>query len=102
LLFLERDLFATPGCNAVLLLASRYERVAVVLGDRAYDGRIDSADWQGIVDAMTPPFRAGREALAFAAGLDALEALLAEKGFRSDGTTRNVLPDRPLEPGEAQ
>jgi putative membrane protein len=101
-LFLERDLFATPGRNAVLLLASRYERVAVVLGDRAYDGHIDSADWQGIVDAMTPPFRTGQEALAFAAGLDALEALLAEKGFRSDGTTRNVLPDRPLEPREAQ
>lgn len=99
-LFLERDLVATPGRNAILLLASRYERVTVVLGDRAYDGRIDSADWQRIVDAMTPPFQAGQEALAFGAGLDALETLLVTKGFRRDGMTRNVLPDRPLQPGD--
>jgi len=99
-LFLERALFATPGRNAVLLLASRYERVAVVLGDRAYDGRVDSAEWQGIVDAMTPPFRAGQEALAFSAGLEALEALLVDKGFRPDASPHNALPDRPLEPGD--
>ncbi len=100
-LFLERELFATPGRTAVLLFASRYERVAVVLGDRAYDGRVTAAEWQAVVAAMTPPFRKGEVALAFAAGLDALEALLVEKGFRGDGTARNVLPDRPLEPGES-
>jgi len=99
-LFLERELFATPGRNAVLLLASRYERAAVALGDRAYDGRVDSGEWQQVVDAMTPPLRAGQEALAFSAGLDALGALLVEKGFVSDGTTRNVLSDRPFEAGD--
>jgi putative membrane protein len=99
-LFLERELFATPGRNAVLLLASRYERAAVILGDRAYDGRVDSTEWQGIVDAMTPPFRRGQVALAFSTGLDALEALLVEKGFRPEGSPRNVLSDRPLEPGD--
>jgi putative membrane protein len=97
-LFLERELFATPGRTAVLLFASRYERVAVVLGDRAYDGRVTAAEWQQVVAAMAPPFRRDEVTNAFAAGLDALEALLVEKGFRGDGSTRNVLPDRPFEP----
>ena len=46
-LFLERELFATPGRNAVLLLASRYERAAVMLGDRGYDGRVTAASGKG-------------------------------------------------------
>jgi uncharacterized membrane protein len=97
-LFLTHDLVATPGRNAVLLFASRYERVAVALGDRAYDGRVTVAEWQGVVDAMTAPFRSGDVRGAFTSGLDALEALLVAKGFRGDGTARNALPDRPIEP----
>ena len=99
-LFLERELFATPDRTAVLLFASRYERVAVVVGDRGYDGRVSAAEWEGIVAAMTPPFRNGDAAAAFTAGLGALEALVAEKGFRREGSGSNVLPDRPLEPDE--
>ena len=49
---------------------------------------------------MTASFRDGDAAAAFTAGLDALEALLAGKGFRGEGGTRNVLSDRPLEPDE--
>jgi putative membrane protein len=97
-LFLERQLFATPNRTAVLLFASRYERVAVVIGDRGYEGRVSDAEWERVVRAMTARFREGDAAAAFGAGLDALEALLAEKGFHGDGTARNVLPDRPLEP----
>ena len=97
-LFLAHELFATPGRNAVLLFASRYERIAVVLGDRGYDGRITPGEWQGIVDAMTPPFQTGDARRAFISALDALEALLVAKRFRGDGTARNALPDRPVEP----
>jgi putative membrane protein len=96
-LFLERELFATPDRTAVLLFASRYERVAVVMGDRGYDGRVSLVEWEGIVAAMTHSFRDGDAAAAFAAGLDALEALLAEKEFRGERSSRNVLPDPPLE-----
>lgn len=97
-LFLERELFATPDRTAVLLFASRYERVAVVMGDRGYEGRVSAAEWEGVVAAMMLRFREGDAAAAFSAGLDALEALLAEKGFRGEGGGRNVLPDRPLAP----
>ena len=97
-LFLERELFATADRTAVLLFASRYERVAVVVGDRGYNGRVSEAEWASVVVAMTARFREGDAAAAFAAGLDALERLLVEKGFhRGEGAARNVLPDRPLE-----
>ncbi|HVN35406.1 MAG TPA: TPM domain-containing protein [Casimicrobiaceae bacterium] len=100
-LFLERELFATPDRTGVLLFASRYERVAVVIGDRGYDGRVSAAEWQDIVKAMSARFRHGNAATAFTAGLDALAELLVAKGFRrGDGATRNILPDRPLEPDE--
>ena len=100
-LFLERELFATPGRTGVLLFASRYERVAVVVGDRGYGGRVSDAEWERVVRAMTTRFREGDAGAAFGAGLDSLERLLAEKGFRrGEGATGNVLPDRPLEPDE--
>ena len=99
-LFLERELYATPGRNAVLLLASRYERAAVVFGDRAYDGRVDSGGWQGVVDAMTPPFRAGTGGARVLGGPRRARGAADEKGFAPDGRRRNVLSDRPLEPGE--
>ena len=70
----------------------------MVFGDTAYAGHVSAGEWQAIVDAMTPPLRSGDVRLAFTAGLDALEALLVEKGFRDDGAPRNGLPDRPLEP----
>jgi uncharacterized membrane protein len=61
---------------------------------------VSDAEWKSIVAAMTARFREGDAAAAFGAGLDALETLLAAKGFRGDGNARNVFPDRPLEPGE--
>jgi uncharacterized membrane protein len=97
-LFLARELFAMPSRNAVLLFASRFERVAVVYGDRGYEGRIAPGEWERVVDAMTPPFQSGDARNAFTAGLDALESLLVAKGFHGDGTAHNALPDRPLEP----
>jgi putative membrane protein len=97
-LFLARELFATPSRNGVLLFASRFERAAVIYGDRGYEGRVSPDEWQRVVDAMTAPFRQGDTRGAFTAGLDALEALLVAKGFRGDGKVRNALPDRPFEP----
>ena len=97
-LFLSRELFATPERTAVLLFASQFERVVVVFGDRGYDGRVTPHDWRRIVDAMTPSLEGGDVRMAFLAGLDALEALLVAKGFASGGSTRDLLPDKPLTP----
>lgn len=91
-LFLARELHATPGRDAVLVLVARLERRVVVLPDAGYRGRVAPAEWQAVVDAMTPPLRAGALREAFDAGLDALQALLVAKGFRA-GDGANRLPD---------
>jgi putative membrane protein len=91
-LFLSRELFATPRRDAVLVLVSEFERRVVVLPDAFYRGRIAAAEWEAVVDRMTPLLRQGRAADAFTAGLSALEGLLAGKGIVADGQP-NVLPD---------
>lgn len=82
-LFLERELFATPGRNALLLLAGDFEEAVALYADRHYDGRVSHAEWKAVVAAMTPNFRRRDYLPAFIAGLDALETLLLAKGIRA-------------------
>jgi uncharacterized membrane protein len=90
--FLSRELFATPHRNAVLILVANLERRVVVVPDVAYRARVSTAEWQSIVDRMTPHLRAGDPRGAFGAGLAALQALLVAKGF-TPGDGVNRLPD---------
>jgi putative membrane protein len=96
-LFLERELFATPRRDAILMLAGRFERVMAVIGDTAYRERIGDDDWRRVVDVTTAGLAAGNARAAFVAGLDALEQLLVARGFVADGTSGNARPDAPLE-----
>jgi uncharacterized membrane protein len=92
-MFLARELFATPNRNAVLILVAELERRVVIVPDVAYRGRVSTAEWQAIVDRMTPHLAAGSVREAFATGLAALQALLVPKGFAA-GDGINRLPDR--------
>jgi putative membrane protein len=94
-LFLRHQLFATKRRVGVLLLASRLERRVVVLADVGVEARTGPRELRSVVDAMTPALRGGRTADAFAAGLDALEALLAERGLA--GPAPDELPDELVE-----
>ncbi len=95
-LFFERELFATPRRNGVLLLVSRFERAMAVIGDSGFRGHIDEAAWQQVVDATTAELAADRWRAGFDAGLDALEALLTARGFVAAAPLSNDLPDAPL------
>ena len=91
-LFLTRELFATPGRDAVLLFVSDFEHRVVVVPDVFYRGRVTHDEWEGVIARMTPLLRQGRTAEAFNAGLAALETLLAAKGIVATAPT-NVLSD---------
>lgn len=92
-MFLSRELFATPHRDAVLILVAELERVVVIVPDVAYRGRVSDAEWQRVVDRMKPRLTAGRAREAFGEGLAALQALLVAKGFApEDGASH--LPDR--------
>jgi len=91
-LFLSREMFLTPGRNAILVLASLFERRVVVVPDVAFRGKVSTAEWEAVVDAMTPHLARGAIGPAFEAGLDRLQALLVAKGLRGPGDA--ALPDR--------
>ena len=96
-LFLERELFATKERNAVLIVASLYERVVVVWPDTGYRDYVAATEWRHVVDPMLPAMRSGHIGDALAAGLAALETLLIEKGCRWEAGGTNVFADRPLQ-----
>jgi uncharacterized membrane protein len=88
-LFLTRELFATPARTTVLILVSALERRVVVVPDAGYRGRVSTAEWRGVVEAMRPALHRGRLAEGFEQGLVALQALLVARGFTAgDGVDR--------------
>ncbi len=90
--FLQRELFATPGRNAILVLVSRFERLVVVVPDVAYRDRVSKEEWRPVVERMTPPLAGGQLVQAFAAGFDAIEEVLAAKDLAGSPAGR-FLPD---------
>ena len=84
--FLANDLTRTQRRSAILILVGVFERTVVILADSGIRERIAEADLQEIIARMTPQLAAGRIAPALRDGLDALEALLAAKGFAGGGT----------------
>ena len=94
--FLERQLFRTRRRLGVLLLIARFEHRVEVVADVGYEGRVAVAEWGSIIPPMLPLLREGRADDALIAGLDALDALLASRGFVGDGHAPNELPDETM------
>ncbi|MBZ0131085.1 MAG: TPM domain-containing protein [Rhodocyclaceae bacterium] len=82
--FLANGLSRTQRRRAVLVLVGVFERSVVVLPDSGL--ALAEAELQEVIARMTPQLAAGRVAPALREGLDALEALLAAKGFAGGGT----------------
>jgi len=97
-MFLEREVFHTPGRTGVLLLASLFERRVVLVADTGLRERIGPEGWKAVVDRMTPSLAAGRTAQGLLEGLGALEEVLVRGGFTgaASGAGR-ALADRPVE-----
>jgi putative membrane protein len=96
-LFLRRELFKTHQRNGILILICKFERKVEILADVGLRGRITDADWAGTLAAMTPHLRNARIAAAFEAGLNALGAMLAAKGFVGKAGGEHELPEGPIE-----
>jgi putative membrane protein len=96
-LFLRRELFKTRERNGILILICKFERKIEILPDVGLHGHIAAADWDEAIAAMTPHLRQGRIAGALEAGLGALGAMLAGKGFASKTGVEHELPEGPIE-----
>ena len=96
LLFFQRGLDRTRGRMGMLLLVGLFERKVVILADEGFDGRIDVPDWAAVTRRIILLLRHRSIAIALRAGLDAMEAMLLERGFAGAGTV-NEMPDAVLD-----
>ncbi len=95
-LFFQHGLDRTRGRVGILLLVSLFERKVVLLADEGFDGRVDTPDWSALTARITLLLRHRNTSTALRGGLEAMEAMLLERGFSGDGTA-NELPDAVLE-----
>ena len=98
--FLERQLFRTRKRQGILILVARFEHRVELIADIGFDGRIGAAEWGSVIPPMVPLLREGRADDALIAGLDALDALIASRGFAGDGKPGNELPDATMHEDE--
>lgn len=95
--FLEKQLFRTERRTGILLLVARFEHRVELIADIGYDGRIAASEWGSAIPPMIPLLREGRVDDAFLAGLDAIDALLAARGFAGRSGAPNELPDATID-----
>jgi uncharacterized membrane protein len=98
--FLGQNLSRTRQRNAILILVGVFERTVVILPDAGLRDRVSDAELQDVIARMTPQLAAGRIAPALRDGLDALEALLAARGFAGGGGADEIAQEVFEEKGE--
>lgn len=96
-LFLQREIFATPGRTGALVLISLFERRIEILPDIGLRHRVSEADWSAIIARMTPLLRERRPFHAIQQALVALDELLVARGIHEGTAPGKTLPDRPIE-----
>lgn len=94
-LFFRRGLDRVRSRVGVLLLISLFERKVVILADAGFDGRVQAHDWEALTERIAFLLRNRTAAIALQAGLEALEALMLERGY-SESATDKGLTDAPL------
>jgi uncharacterized membrane protein len=99
-LFLERGLGRTRSRNAVLILASRFERCAAVVADTGVTDRVSQADLDQVAAAMEEGLKGGCVPAALAAGLSSLEALFLDRGFAASPGGGDEIAEELLEAEE--
>jgi len=92
-LFLEHGLHRTQRRNGILMLVSLLEHRVVVLADRTVSDRLARTGFDTVVAAVTEVLSRAALVDALLAGLDRLDAILAERGFRARPGDTNELPD---------
>jgi putative membrane protein len=92
-LFVEREIFRTPERRAVLMLVSRFERVALVIPDSGLASYAVGIDLERTAVAMRAALVSRGPAAAFEAGFDTLRAVLLSAGYTPGSARTNMLED---------
>ncbi len=93
-LFERLRLYRTTQRNCVLILLITSNHQFVIYGDRGIHGKVGSAFWQQVRDAMQAHFRAGQFAEGLCAGVETVGRQLAEYFPPAADTGGDELPNR--------
>jgi len=96
--FMARELFATPGRNALLVVVGMLEHCVVILPDKGLRDHVTTAQWDEVIARMTGRLAAGATREALIAGLDAVESLLRGKAIQRGPA--NLFADTPIVDGQ--
>ena len=97
IMFHRHRVHLTRARTGVLLQACVFERRIDVVADDGFAGRVTADEWREALARVPPPRTRAEAAAALTAGVRAIAALLAQKGFAAAGSDPNELPDRPRE-----
>jgi putative membrane protein len=90
--FVVRRIANTKNRCGILIFVSLAEHYARIIADEGIAAKVNRAEWQAAIDALTGHMRDGRIAQGFIAAIDRCGAVLAAHA-PPDGSP-NVLPDR--------
>ena len=98
-LFLQREVFRTAERAGILILVCRFERKVFILPDTGITQHLARGELSPVIAAMTPHLAQWQPVAAFAAGLDAMAALLARKNIRPQAHGNELQDGAVLEEG---
>jgi putative membrane protein len=90
--FVVRGIDRTRNRSGVLIFVSLAEHYARIIADEGIAAKVQTAEWQDAIDALTAHMRDGRIAAGFVAAIERCGAVLAAHA-PPDGSA-NELPDR--------
>ena len=92
--FAQHGISQTRERTGVLLMISLLERHVYVLPDQGIGSRVQTAQWDEVVKAVTTKLKANDIAGGFCAGIERCGAILAEVYPAKPGDNPDELPDR--------
>ena len=92
--FAELGVWDTEQNNGVLLYLLLADHDVEIVADRGFNGKVASAEWEGVCRAMESALRAGRYEAAVTEGVAQIAGLVA-RHFPPRRREPNELPDQP-------
>ena len=86
----------TEANNGVLIYVLFADRDVEIVADRGFNGKVTTADWQGICRSIRDRFAAGEFEGGILGGIEAVSRLMATHVPAPAGGGRNEMPDRPV------
>ncbi|MFY0605907.1 MAG: hypothetical protein JXR10_04275 [Cyclobacteriaceae bacterium] len=91
--FLSEQVFQTEERVGILIFVSRQEHIVLVLGDEGISKKVESSDWEHVVDEVVTGVKANQIGDGLVKAIGLCKELLLKNGFVRKSTDTNELHD---------